>query len=518
VAADGSGVLVIYTGGTIGSKPNQPGDPESPQVVVPWEELRAGMPEVDRIGFPVDCMSLPTPLDSCNVGPAEWKFMAKAVADNYDDYAGFVILHGTDTMVYTAAILSFMLRNLGKPVVITGAQRSALVDVRNDASQNFIAALRIAQHAKEAIPLVPEVCICFGTALYRGNRTVKRDTSGYNAYDSPNLEALGEVGDRIIINPRLVKPAPDQPFQPRLTLDTNVLPIFISPGIQDTEMVARQLATPGLRAVVVMAFGSGNIPTREDFLDLFRKAHESGVLLADVSQCPRGPVELGVYETSAALLEAGFVAASDLSYEAAICKLMALLGQPDVELPDVEVAYQQALAGEQSESLHLTRFGRDSGGKATSSLDGRVRLKAVQVEGQWSPARVERALLRLRGACFEGVTASPTSPEVGATPGSLRLKGPESPTATSMPVDLRVFVNLDPNGVPNEKSPNFAGHFHRYPTGSDTMLLVLDIAPAVRASVRPGERISITVFVDTPGASLRWEQTELAVFVRETDL
>ena len=513
-ASQGDGVLVVYTGGTIGSKPNQLGDPESPQVVVPWDELRAGMPEIDSVGFRVDCLSLPTPLDSCNVGPDEWLFMAKAIADNYNDYRGFVVLHGTDTLAWSAAVLSFMLRNLAKPVVLTGAQRSALVDVRNDASQNLIAALRVAEHVLEGIPVVPEVCVCFGTALYRGNRTIKLDTSGYSAYISPNLEPLGEVGDRIIINPRLVRGVPSQPFQPRLRLDTNVLPIFISPGIQNTEMVARQLDTPGLKAAVVMAFGSGNIPTDPGFLELFRNAHERGVLLVNVSQCRRGPVELGIYETSAELLEAGFVAASDLGYEAAICKLMVLLGQIDVTTEEIEIEYQQAIAGEQSESLFLTRFGPGSGGTATSGVDGRVRLRAVPLEGQWEPSRVERALLRLRSARFEGpAVASDTA----AASESLRVKGPaEASVPTLAPIDLRVFVNLDPGDPPDETSPTFAGSFRRYPSDQESMLLVMDIAKAVRASVRAGDRLSVTVFVDTPGASLTWVLTELAIFVRET--
>lgn len=511
------GVLVIYTGGTIGSKPNQPGDPESPQVVVEWEELRAGMPEIERIGFQVDCVSLKPPLDSCNVGPKEWLFMAQAVADNYHDYNGFVILHGTDTLAYTAAVLSFMLKNLAKPVVITGAQRSALVDVRNDASQNFIAALRIAQHEQEGMSIIPEVCVCFGTSILRGNRTVKQDTSGFAAYDSPNLEPLGEVGDRIIVNPRIVRAMPTQPFQPRLRLNTLVLPIFISPGIQDTDMVAGQLQTPGLRGAVVMAFGSGNIPTKPEFLDIFRKAREEkGVILVDVSQCRRGPVELGIYETSAALLEAGFVAASDLGYEAAICKLMVLLGDPDVSVDEVEIEYQQAIAGEQSESLNLTRFGPESGGMATSGLDGRFRFRAVQLVGQWQPERIERALLRLRGAAFDGVSSGTPQSSSGAETGSLRVRpstGPAGPP--SSPVDLRVFVNLDPDQPPVESSPTFAGHFRRYPSVGDSMLLVLDIARAVRASVRAGERISVTIFVDTPGVSLKWESAELGLFVRD---
>src|SRR6185503_15058425 len=176
---DPLGVLVIYTGGTIGSKPRDP-DPDSPQIVVPWAELEHGTSELQTLksrGLRLECEEL-NPLDSCNVGPREWQQIAGIIEHRYNDFEGFVILHGTDTMVYTASALSFMLRELAKPVILTGAQRSALVDVRNDASQNFITALLLACPSFSKIPVVPEVCIYFGGKLLRGNRTVKRDTDG----------------------------------------------------------------------------------------------------------------------------------------------------------------------------------------------------------------------------------------------------------------------------------------------------------------------------------------------------
>ncbi|MGH9278692.1 MAG: asparaginase, partial [Acidimicrobiales bacterium] len=172
------GVLVIYTGGTIGSKPRDP-DPASPQVVVPWPELSAATPELQRLPFAVDCFDEIPPLDSCNVGPTQWKAMADAISRHYEDYTGFVILHGTDTMVYTASALSFMLLELAKPVIITGSQRSALVSTRNDATQNLLTALEIANPTYSNLPIVPEVCIYFGGKLLRGNRARKRDTVGY---------------------------------------------------------------------------------------------------------------------------------------------------------------------------------------------------------------------------------------------------------------------------------------------------------------------------------------------------
>jgi len=498
--------LVIYTGGTIGSRPRDP-DPDSPQIVVPWEELYKATPEIDRLGFGVDCISTPEPLDSCNVGPDEWRFMAETIEANYGQYSGFVILHGTDTMVYTAAALSFMLHNLGKPVVLTGAQRSAMVDVRNDASQNFLTSLLIANPAAARVPVIPEVVIFFGGKILRGNRTVKRDTTGYEAYESPNLAPLGEVGDQIVVNRSLVRPVPKGKFFARTRLDRNVLPVLIYPGVQDTgadqdgAMVRRQLEDPHLKAAIVLSFGSGNIPTKPKFLDIFREArNERNIVIANVGQCLQGPVELGIYETSAELLEAGFVAANDITLEAAQCKLMVLLGDPNLNDPDmepeerregVERAFEAAMAGEQTVSVHRTSYG-DSGGKveALSGSPGRGRIRGVPVTGKWSADGVDRALLRLRK-------------------GSVLADDDKA-------VEFRVFLNLDPDAQPDNSDPGFAGRFRKW-RSAEPGVIVFDVTAAFRATaVQSGDRVSATIVIDSAGGGIEWEGTELAVFAAES--
>jgi L-asparaginase len=507
------GVLVIYTGGTIGSKPRDP-DPDSPQIVVPWQELLEGTPELDRVPFTVDCYEGIPPLDSCNVGPEQWIAMAECIRDNYDDYEGFVILHGTDTMVYTACALSFMLRELGKPVIVTGAQRSALVSVRNDATQNVLTALEIANPAASNLPVVPEVCIFFGGKLLRGNRAVKLDTVGYEAYDTPNLPPLGTAGDRIVINEGLVRPLPERGrrFNVRTSLDTNVLPVFISPGIQDTEIARSLLATEGLRAAVILSFGSGNIPTRKEFLDGFREARaEHGIILANVSQSPRGPVELGIYETSAELLEAGFVSAADITVEAAQCKLMALLGDKDATIEDNEWNFQRSLAGEQSVSLYVTHFGESSGG-SLGGASPRARIRGVAVSGAFEAGLVERALIRLRRARVSGSTTAAADAQ---TSRKVRADGPGSPAPEA--IRFRIFLNLDEGAAPDESDPSFAGSFTKWPMDSEGVVM-FDITRAFRSTVRLGERMSFTVILDTPTGELAWASAELAVFARETDI
>ncbi len=502
----GKGVLVIYTGGTIGSKPSQPDDPESPQVVVPWAEYERATPELSLVQrrFPVDCFEEIPPLDSCNVGPEHWKQMAQAIADRYDEYNGFVILHGTDTMVYTATALSFMLGNLGKPVILTGAQRSAMVSVRNDATQNLLTALEFANPQANGLPVIPEVCVYFGGRLLRGNRTVKRDTSGYDAYETPNLEPLGIAGDRIAVNERIVrKPDANAKFTLRRRLNENVLPVFVAPGIQDTEMVERQLNTPGLRAVVVQAFGSGNIPTKPGFVELFRDAHAKGIVVAAVSQCRTGSVELGIYETSAALLEAGFVCADDLTLEAAQVKLMCLLGDEDIEPDEVEDRFQRSIAGEQSTSLWLARY-RDGTGHAAhdGTQVGRRRIRGEAVGLPEDRDRIARALLRLRTA---------------------KLTGPPSANgAEPDAVSISLFTDLSDDDPLTHDGPGFLGQFRRWPRSDaeraisgDTGVLMFDVTELVQGRVKAGDRISFTVAVETSGASLAWEGVELAVYVRD---
>jgi L-asparaginase len=504
--SDGKGVLVIYTGGTIGSKPSQPDDPESPQVVVPWEEYERATPELGDVQkrFPIDCYEGIPPLDSCNVGPGEWRDMGQAIADRYEDYNGFVVLHGTDTMVYTATALSFMLGNLGKPVILTGAQRSAMVSVRNDATQNLLTALEFANPQATGLPVIPEVCIYFGGKLLRGNRTVKRDTSGYDAYESPDLEPLGIAGDKITVNERIIRRVdPNAKFTLHKRLKEDVLPVFIAPGIQDTEMIKRQLETPGLRAVVVQAFGSGNIPTKPEFVKLFEEAHEKGIVVTAVSQCRTGPVELGIYETSAALLEAGFVSADDITLEAAQVKLMSLLGDEDIEPDEVEDRFQRSAAGEQSTSLWLTRYKNGTGHALHDGKNpGRRRVRGEALQVPEERDRIERALVRLRKAKLTGQSSSDES--------------------EGDPVEIDLYTDLSEDDELDRDSAGFLGTYRKWPRSDaeiaiagPTGVLMFDVTDFVKSRVKAGDRVSLTVAVQTPGASLNWEGIEVAVYVRD---
>jgi L-asparaginase len=492
-------ILILYTGGTIGSAPRDKSDPGSPQVVVSWEDLVKGIPRLGDPGLGIEAVSLNPPLDSCNVGPQQWKWMAKEIEKNYEHVNGFVILHGTDTLVYTASALSAMLRNLGKPVVLTGAQRSALVDARNDALQNVITSLYLANARRYGLPVVPEVILCFGGRILRGNRSFKRDTADYAAYESPNYPPLGEAGNNIVIDERLILPPPPEGrvFRAVTRMDTRVTTIAIYPGVQDTDIVKRQLELPGLRAAIVTVYGSGDIPTDEPFLRVFRDAHDKGMILAAVTQCPRGPIELGIYETSAKLIEVGFISGYDITLAAAQTKLMTLLGEDeDDDREAIEDKFMRSLAGEQSRSTYLTRF-RGKKGVPTSierlciGPDGTIpsrRLRAGALELEGSIKRIERALLRLRGACLTQKGANPKA-------------------------RIKVYMNLEQDEAPADDDKRLASVYDKWP--SQDGLVIFDVTRVVREMGEPGRPVSFTIILETAEFELEWGRADLAVVVNE---
>jgi len=351
----GSGVLVVYTGGTIGSMPRDPRDPKSPLIVVDWAEFRRrtwslwerlpdGSINTRYIGFNVDGASL-EPLDSCNIGPWYWVELARIIDESYDRYEGFVVMHGTDTMVYTASALSFMLEGLGKPVVLTGAQRSHLTSVRNDALQNLLTALLIANPKHSGLPIVPEVSIFFHEELLRGNRSRKVNASGFAAFKSPDYPRLATAGESIVIDRRVLRP-PGSGLRLRSRIEPNVASVIFFPGIQEASILQDVLSDPRLKGVVLMTYGAGTVPSDSRVLDPIAAAVKRGVVAIAVTQCGGGRVELERYEASAHLLEAGVVSGCDITPEAALVKLMVLLGDPDLGPAEVRRLLSQDLAGE----------------------------------------------------------------------------------------------------------------------------------------------------------------------------
>jgi len=315
-------VLLIYTGGTIGMV----NDPVTNSLVpIDFEHISDQVPELKKFGYNLRSVSFDPVSDSSNIDPEIWVKMATVIEANYEDFEGFVVLHGTDTMAYSASALSFMLENLNKPVIFTGSQLPIGV-LRTDGKENLITAVEIAAAQNNRIPIVPEVCIYFDNKLMRGNRTTKLSAEHFDAFDSPNYPPLAEVGLHIKYNSNFINYTdPKNNLVIHKTFNNNIAVLKLFPGI-NPNFVKATVNTAGLLALIIETFGSGNAPTYRWFIEELKGFMTRGGIILNITQCHGGSVEMGLYETSREMLEAGVLSGRDITSEASVTKLMHLLG------------------------------------------------------------------------------------------------------------------------------------------------------------------------------------------------
>ncbi|MEG0949999.1 MAG: type I asparaginase [Bacteroidales bacterium] len=342
-----SSILIIYTGGTIGMAE----DPKTGSLEpFNFDHLADHVPELKSVEHSYSVIQFNPPLDSSKIGPADWVKMAKAVSDNYDKYDGFVILHGTDTMAYTASALSFMLENLSKPVIITGSQLP-IGKFRTDGKTNLITAMEIAAAKKNNIAVVPEVCICFQDYLMRGNRCVKANADYFRAFESFNYPPIAHIGVEIEVDEEnVLKPAPVKPFVAHLNMDPNVVVLSILPGITP-EIMKGIFNLPNIKGVVMETFGVGNAPTFDWFIDILKEANARGIVIINVTQCMIGSVAMDIYDTGDAMIDAGVISGYDITMESAATKMMYLFGR-GFTADQVKEYMKYSIAGEMT--IHKT--------------------------------------------------------------------------------------------------------------------------------------------------------------------
>ena len=336
-------ILLIYTGGTIGMvKDYKTGTLKA----FNFDKLLNHIPEINQLNCTIESISFKKPIDSSNMNPSKWVLIAEIIEKNYTEFDGFVVLHGSDTMSYTASAISFMFKNLTKPIIFTGSQLP-IGDLRTDAKENLITSIQIASAQENGLPIIKEVGLYFEYKLYRGNRTTKVNAEHFEAFSSPNLAPLAISGVHLkFFNEKILKLETNEPLTVRKKLEVNIVILKIFPGITKN-VVESILSIKGLKGAIIETYGAGNASSEKWFLKLIKEAISKNIYIVNVTQCTIGSVIMGHYETSIYLEKIGVISGKDITTESALAKLMYLLGE-NIPKKDFKGVFETPLRGEMS--------------------------------------------------------------------------------------------------------------------------------------------------------------------------
>lgn len=474
-------VYVLYTGGTFGMAPDLK-TPGHPLRSMKLAKLKRILPEAREFapGVEVTLNGFDLPLDSSSMIPKDWVRIAHKIKRNYDRHDGFIVIHGTDTLAYTASALSFMLENLAKPVVITGSQLP-LSCAAGDARPNYVHALQIAGYKATGLPRVPEVVVVFGDKILRGCRTRKMSASDCNGFDTPNCPPLGELGKRVRIFESQIRSAPINGLDLRVNsaLDRNVLDISLYPPLQPKHLRSI-LGLDRVKGVVLRTYGAGNASEDKSFLRALRKGIKNKIAV-NITQCPHGTLEMGLYAASVGLLDSGVISGFDMTPEAALTKLMVTLGRR-IGGDRVKLQMQINQRGEQSQNLFDFNLGAVS--KTDKPYSG-----SMAPDRRFDPATLSNVVLRMKNV-------------------KVTVRG-----GTPKPV-LDVYMNFPTARAETLERPDHPRRLHRIELKKSTTFDVVESLSKEKVKNVIGDSDVVLTFVASPGVKFGFDRLSLSMFTR----